>query len=222
MLSALPDERLVFVDLETAGGEPWRPIIQLAAIAVTSDLRELETYEAKLRFDEKYADPRSLKGGRYCRETWRHDAKPAAVVNEEFAALLRRHATVDQIARSGEVYQVAQLVAHNAAYDAAFLDVWFTRCERFLPASPRVLCTMQRAIWLFHEDKRLTPPADFKLQTLCEYFGVGLRPEDAHDALVDVRATAELYRSMALLQDQASSSSSSASSSSTSAAIDSK
>lgn len=92
------------------------------------------------------------------------------------------------------MYQVAQLVAHNAAYDAAFLDAWFTRCERFLPASPRVLCTMQRAIWLFHEDKRLTPPVDFKLQTLCEYFGVDHRVDDAHDAMADVRATVRIYR----------------------------
>lgn len=220
MVSVIPDERLVFVDLETAGGEPWRPIIQLAVIAVGGGLRELECFEAKLRFDECFADPRSLKGSRYCPKTWQQEGRPVAAVLEDFAALLRRHATVDQMARSGEVYQVAQLVAHNAAYDAAFLDAWFTRCERFLPASPRVLCTIQRAIWLFHEDKRLTPPADFKLQTLCEYFGVGLKAGDAHDALVDVRATVGLYRAMNRVRYHDSSSSSS--SSSTSTAIDSR
>lgn len=196
MSNTLPDERLVFVDLETAGGEPWRPIIQLAAIAVTSDLRELECYEAKLRFDERFADSKSLSGSRYCPDTWRHEAQSAAAVNEEFAGLLRRHATVDQVGRNGTVYQVAQLVAHHAAYDAAFLERWFARFERFLPASPRVLCTMQRAIWLFHEDKTLTPLDNFKLRTLCDYFGVPLRAEESHDALVDVRATVGLYRAM--------------------------
>ena len=60
-----------------------------------------------------------------------------------------------------------------------------------------VLCTKQRALWLFDEDKSLTPPADFKLGTLCEYFGVRLREDsDAHDAFYDVRATVELYRAM--------------------------
>jgi DNA polymerase III epsilon subunit-like protein len=201
MWSALPDERLVFVDLETAGGEPWRPIIQLAAIAVTSELRELECFEAKLRFDERFADRKTLLGGRYSPEEWRAEAKPAGMVIEDFAGLLRRHATVDQVAKGGAVYQVAQLVAHNAAFDAGFLDAWFSRFERFLPASPRVLCTMQRAIWLFHEDKSLTPPMDFKLQTLCQYFGVRLCPQEAHDALVDVRATVELYRRMAEWRD---------------------
>ena len=48
----LPDERMVFVDLETAGLDPWRPIIQIAAIAVDSNLKELERFEAKLKFSE--------------------------------------------------------------------------------------------------------------------------------------------------------------------------
>jgi exonuclease I len=56
---------------------------------------------------------------------------------------------------------------------------------------------MQRAMWLVHEQKALTPPADFKLGTLTQYFGVRLRPEDAHDALHDVRATVALYRAIA-------------------------
>jgi DNA polymerase III epsilon subunit-like protein len=58
------------------------------------------------------------------------------------------------------------------------------------------LCTKQKALWLFEEDKTLTPPTDFKLGTLCQYFDVRLRKEDAHDALVDVRATVKLYQAM--------------------------
>lgn len=196
MKSALPDERLVFVDLETAGGEPWRPIIQVAAIAVGSDLQELESFEAKLKFSERFAERRSLAGSRYCPTTWQREAKSSEQVSSELAELLSRHATVDQVSRAGRVYQVAQLVAHNAAYDAAFLERWFARCGRFLPASPRVLCTMQRAIWLVHENKQVTPPVDFTLHTLCEYFGVLFNRKDAHDALADVRATVELYRRM--------------------------
>jgi DNA polymerase III epsilon subunit-like protein len=58
------------------------------------------------------------------------------------------------------------------------------------------LCTKQRALWLFAEDKSLTPPADYKLGTLCQYFGVPLSADDAHDALADVRATVGLYKQM--------------------------
>ena len=191
-----PDERLLFVDLETGGVEPWRPIIQIAAIAVTSSLRELESFEAKIHFDESVAAPEALRKNHYSRERWLREGRRSRDVAEDFTRLLRRHATIDQTATSGRVFQVAQLVAHNGAFDGGFLRAWFERLNLFLPASPRVLCTMQRAIWLFHEHKSLTPPADFKLGTLCQYFGVSLPAEDAHDALNDVRATVALYREM--------------------------
>lgn len=196
MESTLPDERLVFIDLETGGAEPWRPIIQIAAIALTSDLRELECFEAKILFGERFADSKSLRKPHYSQERWQQEGRPVKEVLNDFSAMLRRHATVDQVSKAGAVFQVAQVVAHNAAFDASFLNTWFARFDAFLPASPRVLCTMQRAIWMFHEDKRLTPPPDFKLGTLCSYFGMPLRKADAHDALADVRATVGLYRAM--------------------------
>lgn len=186
----------MFVDLETGGLETWRPIIQIAAIAIDSEGRELESFEAKLRFDERVADPKSLRKNHYSEERWFREARPACVVAEAFAQLLIRHATIDQPAVRGRVFQVAQLVAHNAAFDGPFLRAWFDRMHLFLPASPRVMCTVQRAMWSFHENRLLTPPVDFKLSTLCQYFGVPLSSEDAHDAMNDVRATVALYRAM--------------------------
>jgi DNA polymerase III epsilon subunit-like protein len=59
-----------------------------------------------------------------------------------------------------------------------------------------VLCTKQRALWLFEEDKTLTPPANFKLGTLCQYFGIPLPADEAHDAFRDVRAAVALYQAM--------------------------
>ena len=191
-----PDERLVFLDLEVAGGEPWRPIIQLAAIAVDSRLDELERLEIKLRFRHRDADARSLFGSRYSPEVWREEAISECCALEQLSALLRRHATVDQVVAHGRVIQVAQIVAHNSAFDAAVLMHWFDAYERFMPASQRFLCTMQRAIWLIHEDKSLTPPPDYRLTTLARYFGVPLRNGDAHDAMKDVEATVGIYLSL--------------------------
>ncbi len=190
-----PDERLVFVDLETGGFETWRPIIQIAAIAVDSSHCELEVFEAKLNFGYRYVDTRSLRKNSYCPEIWKREGRPANEVATAFADFLRRHATVEVSGGRGG-FQVAQLVAHNASFDGPFLLAWFERMGQFFPGHFRLLCTVQRAVWLFHEDKTLTPPRDFKLGTLCEYFGVPLRPEDAHDALNDVRATVGLYREM--------------------------
>lgn len=196
MKSHLPDERLVFVDLETAGLDSWRPIIQIAAIAVDCNLQELERFEAKLRFTRKFADPKSLRKASYSPELWKQEAQPSIEVMKQFSQLLRRHATVDQVSSKGVPFSVAQLVAHNGAFDGGFLRAWYDRFGEFLPASPRVFCTLQRALWLFQEDKSLTPPPDFALRTLCHYFGVSLKATEAHEALNDVRATVDLYRAI--------------------------
>jgi len=189
-----PDERISFVDLETGGLEPTRPIIQIAAIAVDAALAEIESLEIKIRFDKSKVDPVALRKNSYDPETWQRDAVGENDAAKAFASFLRRHATVDCMSKGGRPYRVAQLAAHNAAFDGPFLRAWFSRLGMFLPAHPRVLCTLQRTVWLFHEHKELTPPADFALGTLCEYFGVRLAKEEAHDALADIRATVDLYR----------------------------
>lgn len=195
----LPNERLVFIDLETGGAEPWRPIMQAAAIAVDSSLRELETIEFKFIFDPERVKRACLRKKNYSEKVWSKEGVLEEEAGERFAAFLSRHATVDLFADSGRTYRVAQLVAHHASFDAPFVTAWFRRIGRYLPAHPRILCTHQRALWLFQEDKTLCPPADYQLSTLCEYFGVPLGKSDAHDALADVRATVALYHQMTRL-----------------------
>ncbi len=99
--------------------------------------------------------------------------------------------------RTGKPYRLAQLAAHNGDFDGPRLRSWFCRQKQFLPASRRVFCTLQRAFWLFHEETTLTPPDDYRLATLCEYFGVPLGQNEQHDALADARATVAVYRKMA-------------------------
>ncbi len=187
----MPGERIVFVDIESIGLDPKGPIRQIAAVAVDSRLYEVESFETKLRVD-----------WRRTRE-WQQNIKrtpPKPRLSDEldpaqrFGEFLSRHATVNVLATNGATLRVAQLAAHNAAHDGPFLQAFFERNRRFYPGDFRMLCTVQRALWFFQENKSLTPPADFKLTTLCEYFGVPLHPRDAHDALVDVRATVALYR----------------------------
>ena len=192
------EEKLIFIDLEAVGHDPEQhPIMQLAAVAVDSSIREVETFESKIHFDETMADAKSLSANRYSREVWEREAVSAWTAAGRFSRFLRRHATFDMISKDGRLYQVAQLAAHNGeCFDGPFLHAWYRKLGLFCPARYMVLCTKQRALWLFDENKSLTPPADFKLGTLCEYFGVRLPTEDAHDAFNDVRATVELYRKM--------------------------
>lgn len=191
--------RLVFVDVEVAGAEITRPVIQVAAIATGHNVEVLETFEAKLTFDERLADPRSLTRTRYSPAAWAAEARSATAVAHDFARFLRRHARQQPASKNGRGLHTAQLAAHNAPFDGPFLKTWFERVGAYFPADYRLLCTLQRAQWLFQEHPEWRRPRDYKLSTLCEYFGVWLPPHQAHTALADVRATVEVYRRMWLL-----------------------
>lgn len=187
---------LVFIDLETGGPNPNRhPIIQLAAVAVDGHtLSTLETVELKIRFDEESANKYSLRKNSYSRISWRDSALPEVESAERFAKFLRRHASSRALAADGREFCLAQLVAHNAAFDGPFLQAWYKRLDIFLPARFQLFCTLQRALWHFFEHPDDVPPHDFKLATLCKHFGVPLT--GAHDALGDVHATVGLYRAL--------------------------
>ena len=190
-------ETIVFLDLESGGLEFTRPIIQIAAVAVNSRIHELESIEMKITFDESKVDPNSLSKNKYDPELWREEAIAPREAAARFGGFLRRHATVDMFSESGKRYCLAQLAGHNAErFDGPFLHAWYRRQGFFCPARYMTLCTKQKALWLFEEDKTLTPPKNFKLGTLCQYFGVQLPDDEAHDALNDVRATVQLYKAM--------------------------
>lgn len=190
------DPILVFLDLETGGLQTWRPIIQIAAVAVDSAFRELEAFEAKVRFSELHATARTLRRRHYDRAIWKREARTARDVAADFSRFLMQHAKVSVSHPGSRPFAVAQLVAHNADFDGPFLRAWFKRQGSYLPSSYRVLCTVHRAMWFFQENPALPPPRDYKLGTLCRYFGVSWNPSRAHEALADVRSTVGLYRAI--------------------------
>ncbi len=187
--------RLVFVDLETGGLDQSRhPITQIAAIAVDADLKEIDTFEAKVDFDVTKADPEALKISSYDPAVWKSQSLPASQVIATLSRFLKRYADLRMVShRTGNEYFVAQLVGYNAAtFDGPFLQAFYKTHNAFMPAAFRVMCVMQRLLWHFNEHEADSPPDDFKLGTVCRHFGVGLT--DAHDALADCRATVDLCR----------------------------
>jgi DNA polymerase III epsilon subunit-like protein len=190
-------QKTVYFDIESGGLNPKRhPIIQIAAIAVTDHLEPIEAFEAKLRFDERNANRNSLRKNHYHPGVWAKKALEPREAAKEFGEFLRRHATITLLSSSGKPYQVAQLAAHNASFDGAFLQAWYERLDTFLPARRQVLCTLQRAMWFFNENPNEPPPTDLKLATLCRHFGVGFHAATAHDALADVSVTVRLCQEM--------------------------
>jgi DNA polymerase III epsilon subunit-like protein len=189
--------KIVLFDLETGGLSPKRhPIIQIAAIAVDHRLEPLEAFEAKVRFEEREASRHSLRKNHYHRGLWAKEALEPQEAANRFNDFLRRHATYPMISSSGRSYFVAQLIAHNASFDGPFLQTWYERLDTFLLARRQLLCTLQRALWYFHEHQDDPLPRDFKLATLCQYFGVAFHAAAAHEALADVSATLALCQAI--------------------------
>lgn len=184
---------LIFFDLETGGLDETRhPVIQFAGIAVGPGWAELETLELKVKFDPATAEPDALRVNGWTAEAWRAALAPTRA-QSEITAFLLRHATLTKTGRSGRPYQVAEVAAHNAPFDARFLAAWFKRAGIFLPAACfEALDTVDLARWVSRGWATEKRPANHKLGTLCEHYGIP--HQDAHDALGDVRATVLLAR----------------------------
>ena len=196
------EQRLIFFDLETGGIDPKRhPIIQLAAIAVDEHLEVLEAFEAKILFNARQAKAHSLRKNHYHPGVWANDAREAKSVAQDFSEFLRRHASVPALSAQGKPYKVAQLVAHNAAFDGPFLTAWYDKLKLYLPARRLVLCTMQLAMWHFVSGEE-SAPANYQLATLCEHFDVPFHAASAHDALGDASATVQLFQALARSSQQ--------------------
>jgi hypothetical protein len=184
------DQRIVFVDVESIGVDPNGPIRQIAAVAVDSQLQEIETFDFTMNVDWRRV------------RLWQSDQRrkvprprPADELGaaQAFAEFLSRHATME-IPSHRKSRRLTQLAAHHAAHDSLFLQAFFDRNLSYYPAHYQMLCTLQRALWFFHEHPWCVPPTDFKLATLCHYFSVPFDPSRAHDAIYDARATVALYR----------------------------
>lgn len=189
--------RTVYFDLETGGVEPESPDIQIAAVAVEDgSWRELETYEAKLQFDAKAASPEALKLNHYDAAVWQASAVLPSNAVAGFRAFLDRHKSQAMTSkRTGRPFRVARLAGHNAAsFDMPRLQRLFHRYQVFLPADMRVRDTMQLALWYFDSSGYVVKPENYKLETLCRYFGI--ETGGAHDALADVRMTVAVARTL--------------------------
>ncbi len=194
---------VVYFDLETGGLQPTHPIIQLAAVAVEENAwEELGSFEAKLLFDESEADAEALKINHYDPEVWKKHGKSPNAVALLFARFLEPFKAIQMISkRTGRPYSVARLAGHNAAtFDGPRLQALFSGLGMFLPADPRVRCTLQRALWYFEESGK-PAPCNYKLESLCKHFGIEIPESGAHDALVDVRLTIQLARAMRTIEN---------------------
>lgn len=185
---------LVFFDLETGGLELNHPIIQIAAVAVGSDWKELETFQRKIKFDPARCAADALEKNCYDEATWAAEAVPVLQAVSEFALFLNEYKTVEMLSkRTGNPYSVARLAGYNCAtFDQPRLMALFAANKTFLPADPRTLDVFQLAMW--HFEMNGNRPADYKLATVAAKLGFAL--EGAHEAMNDVRMTVKITKAL--------------------------
>jgi DNA polymerase III epsilon subunit-like protein len=184
----------IVFDTESAGLRDEHPTIQLAAVAIEERTwEELGAFEVKIRFNEADADPEALKMNHYDPEVWKREAVPMKVACEKFAAFIEPHRSLQMVSkRTGRPYNVARLIGHNAAtFDGPRLKLMYQQCGLFLPADPRVRCSVQMA--MHYCDAREIQPPSYRLTELLKFFDIPV-DENAHDALADTRMAVQLVR----------------------------
>lgn len=165
----LADLRFGVVDVETSGLSTRRHrVLQVAIVTVDGAGAVLDTWVSLVRPRHRWffrLGPRHIHG------LTRSALRSAPPATEVLAELARR-------------LQGTTFTAHNASFDATFLQHSARRAHIELPVSP-ALCTLRLS-------RRLDPDRErsHRLTDICSRYGVTLdRP---HDALEDALATAAI------------------------------
>lgn len=180
--------KIIVFDYETGGTLPKHPNIQLAAIAVDEQWNELDSFESKIAFDPAECETKALEINHYDAKAW-EDAPRSDEVFAKFSAFLSKHATMEQVSkRTGRPYTVARLAAYNFPFDKERLWAMADGC--FVPAYPLGLDILQRAMWYVLEHGLKVE--NHQLGTIAK--ALGIDAGGAHDALADVRISAQIAK----------------------------
>jgi DNA polymerase-3 subunit epsilon len=166
----VPLPTFAVVDLETSGLSMRRHrVLQIGLVIVHGDGTVLDEWSTfvKLRWPLQRVGPTEIHG--ITRQTLRQAPALADTLDELGARL------------DGSLF-----TAHNAAFDAGFLD----RASRHRPATDPLRRSLDPALCTLRMSRRLDPEREqsHRLADVCARFGVPL--ERPHDALGDALATA--------------------------------
>jgi DNA polymerase-3 subunit epsilon len=169
--------RQIVLDTETTGLEPnlGHRIIEIGCV-------ELLNRRATGRTFHHYLDP-----GRDIEEA-------AQAVHGITREKLAGKPKFEEIA--GELAQFiadSEIIAHNASFDVAFLELEFGRLNSPTPVRVRELCRILDTLTLARE---LHPGQRNSLDALCKRYDVDNSHRELHGALLDARILADVYLAM--------------------------
>ena len=176
-------ELFAFIDTETTGLNPDKhELIQIGGVIVRAkNPHDVESYEVVEEFEYKIkplriqdANPTALKVNQYDPSQW----QDALTLAEAMAFVAKKT-------------EGAVMVAHNVAFDSAFVDKAFRLSDIENKMHYHRLDTVSMAFALLHNNADVDR---LSLHTLCEYFKIEQGIE--HQALSDARATYLLYKKL--------------------------
>lgn len=170
--------REIVLDTETTGLEPDRGhrIVELGAVELLNHVPTGRTFHSYIN-PEREMDPDALRVHGLTTAFLR-DQPVFAEVAEAFCTFL----DFDH----GNGPAAAKLIAHNAEFDVAFINLELGRLGRPLLGPDRIVDTLVLARQRF-------PGAPNSLDALCRRFNVDLAVRTKHGALLDSELLAEVY-----------------------------
>lgn len=180
--------KLFYADTETTGLESKIHEVFQFSFIIEIDGEIVEEADIKMRPDRpEEASPEALKvTNKTIKELKTYPKRGVAF--ERLVEILGRH--VDRYDRADKFLWIGQ----NPSFDIPFVRALFReQGDKYFGAwfdnRPADLISLGVAL----KYRGLIDPENFKLGTLCDYFGVSLK---AHDALEDVRATRAVFQKM--------------------------
>jgi DNA polymerase III epsilon subunit-like protein len=175
-------EYKVFVAKNTTKHE----IIQLGALILDSKLREIASGQMRLmpeRWED--AEPQALKINGADPKTWEPTYKSTKEALTKLDDWITKHVPTDS---------KIEIMGHNVPFDYGFLEPLLRKHDIPVRFGYHPLDTISwYQLWGQVMGERIN---SFKLKSACNKFGIEFGGNGAHDAMADIRATAELARAI--------------------------
>ncbi len=156
-------------------------IIQLAALLLDEDFKELESFNTLVKPEmEFYISRGAFEAHKITKERVIKEGMPSSKAMVMLSLLSIR---------------AQQYIAHNIKFDSFLVDIAFCRAGLNLLNWQNSFCTMQATTPLCKLHRKNGAPKWPKLQEAYKHF-FGEEFEGAHDALADVRACAKVFQKL--------------------------
>lgn len=184
-------DKIVWLDLETGGVDPSRhQITQVGALATggAPDFDIISMFEAKIELIEGKFDQAALDAQNYDAKVWAKGAVPSEDAHVSFCNWAKEFSH-QRMSRKGKVFTSAHLAGHNVPFDGEMVrSNWgYTPITNWTGGYLDTL-HIQKVLDVMNGNQATK---DYKLETLCEHYGI---EPGGHDALGDVTSTVKVAR----------------------------